>query len=488
MEPTVNLKQLIADLPIDLYKGGKDVPISGLCAHSKLVAPGNLFIAKKGGVEDGAKYIEEAIESGAAAILTDFPNPFLKNVSQLITKDVRAVESALASRFYGNPSHSLFTVGITGTNGKTTTSFLVKHIFDYFGFPCGMIGTIEYIIGEHHFAAELTTPEVITNQKLLKEMVKQQCKAAVMEVSSIGLEQGRVSGIHYDVAIFTNLTQEHLDYHKTMEAYAHEKTKLFSNLEHGAVAIFNEDSEWSPLMQEKCEAQKWTYGLSEEADLYAHSIELKPTQTLFSVTYRGKTLPFSWHLIGRFNIYNCLAAMAAALAKGIGFEALPEAVSSFKAVPGRLERVENLADLHIYIDFAHTPDAIEKALSTLQEVKQGKMITVFGCGGDRDRLKRPQMAHIAEKYSDFTIVTSDNPRSEEPLSICQEIATGFTGTHYAIEVDRRAAIERAIEMAKPQDLILIAGKGHETYQIFARQTLPFDDRQIAQEIANRVMA
>jgi len=484
----MNIKQLIADLPVELYKSGKDVAITGLCAHSKLVAPGNLFIAKKGTVDDGAKYIDEALASGAAAILTDLPNPFLKDVVQIVTDDVRAIEAELACRYYGDPSRSLFMVGITGTNGKTTISYLVKHIFDSFNIPCGMIGTIEYIIGQHHFEAQLTTPEIITNQKLLKEMVKQKCDAAVMEVSSIGLEQGRVAKIEYDVAIFSNLSQEHLDYHETMEAYADAKAQLFNELKAGSVAIYNADSPWFERMQQECTTPKLTYGLHKGADLYAHSIELNPDQTCFSVTFRDKTLQFSWKLIGRFNIYNCLAAIGAALCKGIAFEALPEVIASFHSVPGRLEQVENLSDKHIYVDYAHSPDALEKALLSLFEIKKGKILTVFGCGGNRDRSKRPLMAAAAEKYSDFTFVTSDNPRSEDPLSICQEIAKGFTTSEYLIEVDRRMAIERAIEITSPEDLILIAGKGHETYQIFAHQTLPFDDRQVAQEIANRVTA
>ncbi|MCH9627774.1 MAG: UDP-N-acetylmuramoyl-L-alanyl-D-glutamate--2,6-diaminopimelate ligase [Chlamydiales bacterium] len=482
----MNLKQLIADLPIEVYKGAKDIEITGLCSHSKLVAPGNLFIAKKGMTDDGAKYLEEALASGASALLTDMPNPFLKNVTQLITPDVRALEGELAARFFGSPSRSLFMVGLTGTNGKTTTAYLIKHLFDYFNVPCGLIGTIEYVIGRHHFAAELTTPEVITNQKLLREMVKQKCEAAVMEVSSIGLDQKRVAGIHYDVALFTNLSQEHLDYHKTMEMYAEAKAKLFHNLDAQATALFNADSPWSDYMRKGCSAQQVTYGFADRADLRVHALELLPNQTRFSLTYQGETLSFSWSLIGRFNVYNCLAAIGAALAKHIPFKSLPEAIARFSSVPGRLERVENQAGLHIFVDYAHTPDALEKALHSLREVTKGKIYTIFGCGGNRDRTKRALMAEVAEKGSDFSIVTSDNPRSEDPLAICEEIVCGFTGKQFLIEVDRRMAIERAIEKASTDDLILIAGKGHENYQIFAHQTLPFDDCQVAREIANRV--
>ncbi len=488
MRNGIVLKNLINDLPVEFYRGRKDLSITGLCSNSKMVAPGNLFIAKKGTFDDGAKYIDEALASGAAAILTDLPNPFLKDVVQLVTPDVRAVEAEIAARYYGDPSLSLFMVGVTGTNGKTTISYLVKHIFDAFNAPCGMIGTIEYVIGDHHFAAELTTPEVITNQKLLREMVKQECMAAVMEASSIGIMQGRVAKIDYDVAIFSNLSPEHLDYHQSMEEYAEAKAALFKELKSEGVAILNGDSSWSEEMQKECRGRIMTYGLSSQSDLYAHSIELLPDQTKFSVTYQGQTLNFSWKLIGRFNVYNCLAAMLAALCKGIPFEALSPVIASFPSVSGRLEQVENLSGLHIFVDYAHTPDALENSLQTLFEVKKGKIFTVFGGGGNRDRSKRPLMAKAVEKYSDFAFITSDNPRNEDPLAICQEVAQGFTKQNFEIEIDRRVAIGRAIEMASSQDLILIAGKGHETYQIFAHQTFPFDDRQIAQEIANQVTA
>lgn len=482
----MKLKELLQDLPVEIYKGGRDVFITGLCSHSRYVAPGNLFIAKKGSVDDGAKYIELAQASGAAAILTDLPNPFLEDVVQIITPDIRALEGEIAARFYGNPSHQLYTVGITGTNGKTTISYLVKHIFDSYGIPCGLIGTIENIIGEHRFTSELTTPEVITTQKLLKEMVKQRCQAAVMEVSSIGLDQNRVAKIVYNAAIFTNLSLDHLDYHKTMEAYSAAKALLFQRLDKDAIAIVNLDEPASTTMLKECKARKLTYGLDPTADLYAHSIELRPDSTSFHVTFQKQSLFFSWNLIGRFNIYNALAALGAALDRGVPFEALPSILSLFRCVPGRLEQVENASGLHIYVDYAHTPDALEKTLLSLNEIKKtGKIITVFGCGGDRDRMKRPLMGKVVEKHSDFAVVTSDNPRSEEPIAICQAIATGFTTGKYLLEIDRKSAIEKAISMAEPKDLILIAGKGHETYQIFAHQTLPFDDRKIAQAIANQ---
>jgi UDP-N-acetylmuramoyl-L-alanyl-D-glutamate--2,6-diaminopimelate ligase len=482
----MRLKKLIADFPIYIYRGSGEVEITGLCNHSKLVAPGNLFIARKGTADHGAKYIEEAISSGAAAVLTDMPNPFIKGVTQLVHPEPHKIEAQLATRYYGYPSHALYKVGVTGTNGKTTTTFLVKHLFDQLGFSCGLIGTIEYIIGSHRFAAALTTPDAIGCQKFFREMVKQGCSAVAMEVSSQGLAQGRCDEIAFDSAIFTNLSQDHLDYHGTMDAYAQEKAKLFSSLSSDKVAIVNGESPWSRLMVKECKAAVVTYGFSDTFDLYADEIYLNPRMTGFTVHYRGEKGRFEWPMIGRYNIMNCLAAIAVCLNRNIPLGELPRLVGSFASVPGRLEKVENSRNFNVYVDYAHTPDALEKVLNCLKEIKQGKIITIFGCGGDRDRGKRPKMGKAAEEGSDYTIVTSDNPRSEDPGAICSEIAAGFTSSNFTVMVDRRQAIEKALAMATSKDLILIAGKGHETYQLFAHHSIPFDDKKVAQELADNI--
>ncbi len=474
----MKLKKLLTDIALELYRGSREIEITGLCSNSKRVAPGNLFIAKKGLTCDGSQYIEEAIESGAVAILSDMGNPFLKDVVQLVHPDPGAIEGVLASAYYNHPSRELFTVGITGTNGKTTVAYIVKHLLDNLALSSGLISTIEYLIGESRYDAEHTTPDVITNHKMLKEMVRAGCKAAVMEVTSHGLVQRRVDQIEYDVAVFTNLTQDHLDYHQTLDNYAEAKSQLFASLSEDKHAVINIDSPYSTKMVEKCRAKLLTYGLSPDADLFADQIKLTKSGTEFQITYQGQRLSFSWPLIGRFNILNCLAAVGVCLSYGIPLEALPSHVASFPSVPGRLERVEEHA---IFVDFAHTPDALQNVLQTLQEVTTGRVITLFGCGGDRDSEKRPQMAFVAEKFSDFTIVTSDNPRSEEPLAICQQIALGFRSQNHLIEPDRRRAIEKAIEMKGEEDLILIAGKGHEAYQIFSHQRVPFDDRKVSLE-------
>lgn len=478
----MKLKQLIAGLSLEVYKGERDVEIKGLSSHSQFVAPGDLFIAKKG----AEKFIDEAVSTGAVAILTDLPNPFLNEVVQIVTPQVGEMEGILAARFYGNPSQALSVIGITGTSGKTTVSYLIKHIFDSFSKPCGLIGTIEYIIGEHHFPASLTTPEVITNQKFLREMVKQKCDAAVMEVSSIGLDQRRVNHIDFDVAVFTNLSPEHLDYHKDMETYADAKALLFKQIKKAGIALFNADSPYAERVMRECKATQWTYGLRNGLTLYAHGLRTSSEGSEFCVTYDNQTLPFSWKLIGEHNIYNCLAALGTALAHGIPFADLPPIISTFTTVRGRLERVENSRGFQIYVDYAHKPEALEKVLRTLHEIKRGKLITLFGCGGDRDRQKRPLMAKAAQKYSDFIIVTSDNPRTEDPQAICQEIVGGLTTDRFIVEVERKKAIEVGMEMLGAEDCLLIAGKGHETYQIFAHQTIPFDDRAVIQEIANQV--
>lgn len=477
----MKIKKLITDLPIKVASGSKELEITGMSAHSKYSAPGYLFIAKS------ADYIEEAILGGAAAILTDLYNPFLnKEVVQLVTEDVSAMEAELTSRFFENPSSKLYSVAVTGTNGKTTISFLVKHLLDKLGCLCGKVGTIEYIVGNLHFNSELTTPDNIACNKLLSEMVKHDCKAVVMEASSHGLKQGRLKGIDFDAAIFTNLTQDHLDYHKTMEEYAEAKAILFNSLSPSAVAIINEESPWSAKMVEKCKAKVLSYGFSKDADVCGHQITLYPDHTDFCVTYKGETVLFTWKVVGRFNILNALAAITLCLSKGHTLQELAPLFLNFPQVPGRLERVQNSLGYHIYVDYAHTPDALDNVLATLKEFCKGKLFVVFGAGGNRDKGKRPKMRASVDHYANFGFITSDNPRSEDPYMICDAIAQGFSSKHYLIETDRRKAIECAIKMADKDDMILIAGKGHEAYQIFSHKTIPFDDRQVASEILNQV--
>lgn len=477
----MKLRKLIAGLPIKLGSGSKELEISGICSHSKYIAPGNLFIAKS------PDYIEEAVTSGAAAVLTDMYNPFLKKeVAQLITGDVAALEAKIASAYFDNPAEKLFCIGVTGTNGKTTVGFLIKHLLDALGYRCGKTGTIEYVVGDFHFEADLTTPDVVTCNKLLAEMVKQKCDCVVMEVSSHALVQGRVEGIEFDAAIFTNLSQDHLDYHGSIEEYAEAKALLFRSLKEESFAIINEESFWSSKMIERCAGQVFSYGFSQDADIYAHDISLFSDHTEFLVTHNGQTLPFSWNMVGRFNIFNALAAIAFCLNKGVAFEDLPPHFLTFTGIPGRLERVDNHLGINVLVDFAHTPDALECVLGSLKEVCKGKLFVVFGAGGDRDKQKRLKMGRAVDAFANFGFITSDNPRSEDPYTICEQVSKGFSSKHFLIEIDRKKAIECAVKMANKDDVILIAGKGHEGYQIFSRKTEPFDDRQVVHEIMSEV--
>jgi UDP-N-acetylmuramoyl-L-alanyl-D-glutamate--2,6-diaminopimelate ligase len=485
----MKLKKLIKDIPNIQVKGSKEIDISGVCSNSKLIVPGNLFIAKKGLSAHGVRYTPEAVQTGATAILSELYDPSL-NVVQVIHPQPAEIEGLLAARFHQFPSDELFLTGITGTNGKTTTSFLVRYLLDQIQLSCGLIGTIEYIIGKHRYQATHTTPDVTANHRMLREMITQGCKAAVMEVTSHAMNQKRVDKVDFDVAVFTNLTHDHLDYHKTMEEYAAAKNKLFrqlgkepSNKTRKKIAIVNGDSPWTPKIIEGCKAKIFTYGIDTECDLQGVDIHLKPSSTELTILYEGKRYACQWPLIGRFNVYNCLAAMAVLLAYGCAIEKIIELMNSIPSVNGRLEPVENPLDLKIFVDFAHTDDALINVFQCLREFNKGKLITVFGCGGDRDPGKRPKMAAASEKYSDFSIVTTDNPRTENPSRICDDIVKGFSKSDcYTIELDRRKAIEKAIALATPQDIILIAGKGHECYQIFAHQTIEFDDRKVASEL------
>jgi len=483
----MKLRKLIKDIPIEKIWGFKDVDITGVCADSKRIAPGNLFIAKKGRRHHGSSFLNEAVAAGAVAVVTDIYDPNFPDIVQLIHSNVPSIEGEIAARYHQYPSQDLFMVGITGTNGKTTTSYLIKHLLDKLE-SCGLIGTIEYLIGNHQYVPTHTTPDVSTNQKMLHEMVLEGCKSAVMEVTSIAMDQKRVDCIDYDVAIYTNLTPEHLDYHVTMEEYCEAKNKFFRSLnnqrkKHGfpKTAIVNIDDPWYSKMLEGCSVPMLTYGIDTPCDLQAVNIKLSTKGTSFDLKYQGNTYPFSWPMIGRFNIYNGLAAIAVGLIRGIPFDQIAQVLKTFSAVPGRLQSVPNHLGLKIYVDFAHKEHALRNVLKTLREFRKKRIITVFGCGGDRDRAKRPKMAQAVEEYSDVCIVTSDNPRTEDPMSICNEITTGFKQPPI-VEVDRYKAIEQAINMAQEDDVILIAGKGHERFQIFAHRTIEFDDCKVAAEI------
>lgn len=481
----MRLKTLFRDVPGAVIKGPKDLEVTGLCSNSKLVAPGNLFVAKRGEKFDGNRFVQEAIDAGAVAILTDMFNPFLGKIAQVIHADPGLLEPQLAELFFHAPSQELFVAGVTGTAGKTTVSHLIRHLFEGLGRPCGLIGSVGYIVGENRYPASHTTPDVLTCQRLLREMVVHECRAVAMEVCSHAMEQRRVDRILFDAAVFTNLTPEHLDYHGSMEAYGASKAKLFRQVSEQKdskkpVAILNADCPWSKVMAENCTVPILYYGFG-VADVHASQIELTPQRATFDVHYRDESERFSWGLIGKFNVSNCLAALTLCVSLGIPLKELKEGVASFVAPEGRLERVVNRLGLNIFVDFAHKPESLRQVLISLRQFKgSGRVITIFGCGGNRDRDKRPLMAKFSEELSDFSIVTNDNPRDEAPEEICAEILTGFERRDsHCVELDRTKAIAMAIRMAAPNDIILIAGKGHETYQIFGQKIFHFDDRVVA---------
>ncbi len=456
----MKLKTLIKDLDV-VVRGSKEIEITGISSDSRTVCPGNLFLAKRGVNFDGTQFIQEAVYAGAVAVGTDIYDPFLELV-QLIHPDISKLEASLAARYYGMPSKDLFVVGVTGTKGKTTTSYLVKHLLDGLGKSCGLIGTVETVVGDHRFFSTMTTHDAISNQKLLKEMVLKGCKAVCLEVSSHGLEQGRVDAVDFDLAVFTNLYPDHLDYHKTMEEYAAAKKKLF---ERAKSSILNADSPYADFM-----GKGLSFGI-ERGDLRAKEIVFSSTGTEFMLD----GCRFSSPLIGKFNVYNMLGAISVGVHLGASLQEISDILSRFVSVPARLERIGN-----VFVDFAHTKEALENVLQTLKEIAEGKVFVVFGCGGNRDPLRRSGMAKAAEKWADVSIVTSDNPRFEDPNDIAKEIVASFK-SEPLVELDRKKAIELALKMAGPKDLVLIAGKGHEKVQICGSLHLPFDDVEVVKE-------
>lgn len=476
----MKLKKLLREIDQLQVKGSKEVELSGISSNSKLVAPGNLFVARRGLKENGIKYIPEAISAGAAAIVTDMYDPTITEVVQLIHPDPGAIEGTLAAEYYQHPCKELYLVGITGTCGKTTTSFLAKSILDTLGGRTGLIGTVEYIIGENRYQASRTTPDVCTNHKLLRDMLNQKCDGAIMEVTSHALDQNRVDKIRFSVGVFTNLSQDHLDYHHTMEEYFNVKKKLFEKCDK---AIINLDSPYAPEILKSFKGPTLTYGIDSESDLRATHIQYTSYGSLIRLNYGDTIISATLPLVGKYNIYNALAAVAIALLKGHDLVSIVAALENVPQVAGRLEAVKNSLGLKIFVDFAHKEDALKNVLESLRELHPRQIIVVFGCGGDRDRTKRSKMGAVCAALADFSIITNDNPRSEDPEAIAKEIVKGFVGSDkYMIELDRSRAIAKAIEIATPEDLILIAGKGHESYQIFAHHTVEFDDCKVAAEL------
>ncbi|WP_239617369.1 UDP-N-acetylmuramoyl-L-alanyl-D-glutamate--2,6-diaminopimelate ligase [Cohnella mopanensis] len=488
----MNLYELSQQLLVCRIVGDPSLIVQSLESDSRKIKEGCLFICLPGHTVDGHDYAAQAISKGAAALLTNRELPI--SAPQLIVPNSRQALAQLADFFYGRPSHKLRPIGITGTNGKTTTSYLVEQIWSDAGVSAGVIGTIETRFGGRSLPMSGTTPDVLELQQIFHSMVEAGTDRCVMEVSSHALEQGRVKGCHFKTAIFTNLTQDHLDYHGTMEAYEAAKGLFFSRLgntyadriEDRSFAVLNSDDEASVRYAKLTSAEVVTYGIDQAAHIKASNVQITASGTSFELETFCGNRQVHLKLVGKFNVYNALAALGAALCEGIELDDALRSLERIDGVPGRVEPVNEGQPYAVIVDYAHTPDGLENVLSMVNELATGKVICVFGCGGDRDKTKRPIMGKIAAELANQLIVTSDNPRTEEPLSILGDIEDGLKEAgvaqdRYVLEPNRRTAIEKAVEMASPGDVVLIAGKGHETYQIIGGVTHDFDDRLVAKE-------
>ncbi len=474
-------------------QGNLDREITGLTDDSRRVSPGGLFVAVKGTQSDGHRFLAQAVAAGAGAIVVETGRVSRETLASIGVPviqvgDSRRALGLLASRFYGDPSRRLKMIGVTGTNGKTTTTYLCKAILEAACTRAGVIGTVAYLFGEERVVATHTTPGALELQGLLRKMVDAGMQAVVMEVSSHALALDRAAGCQFGTAVFTNLTQDHLDFHADMEDYFRAKLRLFTELAAGARAIVNGDDPYSGRVVEATRARVWTYAIDRPADLRAADVQISLNGVRFTAHTPEGSVALRSPLVGRHNVHNILAAVGVGLAQGVPLEASAAGVAALKNVPGRFEQVDAGQPFTVIVDYAHTEDALYRLLTTAQSVRTGRIITVFGCGGDRDRGKRPKMGRVAARYSDVVVVTSDNPRTEDPDAIIREILPGVEAGlreaghgRYLIHADRRAAIAEAIRLARPGDLVLIAGKGHEDYQIIGKEKHPFDDRVAAHE-------
>src|SRR5438128_7384043 len=481
----MQLKTLVAGIPLRQVIGTLDRPVESIAYDSRRAQRNGLFVALRGGRSDGHQFVAQAIEKGASVIVTEREEKYPR-VTCLVVENSRTALADLSRVVYGRHGDRLKLAAVTGTNGKTTTTFLVKHICEKAGLRCGLIGTVRYEIGERVLPAIRTTPESLDLQDLFAQIANAGCRAAAVEVSSHALAQERTRGLEWDVAVFTNLTQDHLDYHGTMEDYFEAKAKLFAQLplqqkKKKPVAVINIDDRFGQKLIARIggKVSVVTFGVGTRADFRASNYRMEFGGTSYQLDARGKNYLVRVPLIGRFNVANSTAALAAANALGVGLREAVLSLGKSPQVPGRLEAVPAKRQFQAFVDYAHTPDALLNVLKTLRELGPRRLIVVFGCGGDRDRQKRPLMGEIADRHADYAIITSDNPRKEDPNAIIADIDKGFRSEPYEKIVDRTEAITRAIEQAEPRDIVLIAGKGHENYQEFADHTVPFDDIQVA---------
>lgn len=457
----------------------RDVQITNIQYDSRKVSEGCLFVCIEGFKVDGHDFINEAIAKGAVAVAVSKDVSVEGEVVLIKHPNTRKLLAELSSRFYGNPTQKLNLIGVTGTKGKTTTTFMIKSILEHSGHKVGLIGTIANYIGDKIIPADRTTPESLELQQMFSDMLGQGVDTVVMEVSSHSLDLFRVYACDFNVGVFTNLSQDHLDFHLNFDNYFAAKAKLFDMCRMAAINI---DDSYGHRLLDKSNCEIRTFSINRDADFSAHDVEILPEGTSFSCIYEGKPCKVSIPIPGKFSVYNALAAITACGAYGVSKENIVGGLENLK-VPGRAETVQTDRNFSVMVDYAHSPDSLENILQAVKVYAKGRVVVIFGCGGDRDRTKRPIMGEIAGRLADLTIITSDNPRSEEPEAIIKEIEEGIkrTGSEYIIISDRRAAIEYSIKNAKENDFILIAGKGHETYQIFKNRTIHFDDREVARE-------
>ena len=495
----MKLRDLVRGLEGGHIHGQMSTEIEGIAYNSNQVKRGSIFVAIKGQAVDGHDYIEEAIEKGACAVILDDENRMINGIPTVVVPNTRKALGTISTAFFGNPSAEMILIGITGTNGKTTTAYLAESILREAGFKTGLIGTIDYHFEGTVHKATTTTPESYDLQKMLKDMLKEGVSHVIMEVSSHAIHQYRVEGCHFDIGVFTNCTSDHLDYHKTIDHYFESKASLFTHflrksMKPNPLALINLDDPKGQAVWERLPLHKMSYGFEGERDISAKDIHTSITGlSAIAITPKGN-FPIRSPLMGEFNLYNILASVGIGLVLKVDLEEVRGGIEALGGVPGRVEGIQNERGLHIFVDYAHTPDALERILRTMGNLKGGgRIITVFGCGGDRDREKRPRMGAIAGRYSDLVVITSDNPRTEDSAAIIKEIeegmrtdsiremgpeelARGFRGKGYIKVLKRREGIRLAIKLAQAGDVVLVAGKGHEDYQIIGREKFPFDDR------------
>ena len=506
----MRIKEFLTIDQVEYAEGDLEQEVSGLCYDSRKAGSGEVFFATPGEKADGHSYIADAVRRGVAAVVVSRDGNWPRPAASLRVKDVRYSMGLWAAHFYGRPSAKIRLVGVTGTNGKTTLTYLIESVLQSAALPPGVIGTINYRYAGHEVPAHHTTPESLDLQAMLAEMAQAGITAAAIEVSSHALAQQRVRGLEFDVGVFTNLSRDHLDYHRDMDEYFLAKSKLFtdylkasSKLRKAAV-IYGDDPRGRELI-EKIRSHHfdlWSYGEGQDCDVHPVNVERDVRGLRGTIQARGQMIEFDSPLIGAANLQNILGAVGVGRALGIDADVVAEGINRLKSVPGRLEKVANPRGITILVDYAHSPDALEKVLGAVRPLTRGKVICVFGCGGDRDRGKRPLMGELAARLSDLVAITSDNPRTEAPSAIIDEVETGVTKTElvklgvselrsqvasskvgrgYLVEADRRKAIAIAIGAGSAGDLVLIAGKGHENYQILGSDKIHFDDREVARQ-------